>query len=75
MTSYPLAARMQAIKPSPTLSVAATAAAMKAAGQDIISLSMGESDFDTPDHIKDAAIAAIQCGSNRYHITFCIHHT
>jgi aspartate aminotransferase len=61
-----LSARVQAIKPSPTLSVAARAARLKAEGKDIIGLGTGEPDFDTPQHIKDAAIAAINSGFTKY---------
>lgn len=61
-----LAARVQRIKPSPTMAVAAKADELKAAGKNIISLSIGEPDFDTPDHIKAAAIKAIQDGQTKY---------
>src|SRR3990167_456273 len=61
-----LAERVKRIKPSPTLSIAAKATELKAAGKDIISLSVGEPDFDTPEHIKDAAIKAIQQGLTKY---------
>lgn len=61
-----LANRVQQVKPSPTLAVAAKAAQMKAQGLDIISLGTGEPDFDTPDHIKKAAIAAINSGFTKY---------
>ena len=54
------------IKPSPTLAVTAKAAALKAAGRDIIGLGAGEPDFDTPDNIKDAAIQAIRDGQTKY---------
>ena len=50
-----LSTRVQAIKPSPTLAVTARAAKLKAEGKDIIGLGAGEPDFDTPQHIKDAA--------------------
>ena len=46
------------IKPSPTISISNIARELKAAGRDVIALSAGEPDFDTPDHIKEAAIAA-----------------
>ena len=60
-----LSSRVQAIKPSPTLAVTNKAAELRAAGQDIIGLGAGEPDFDTPDHIKQAAIEAINtAGSN-----------
>lgn len=64
--SIELAARVQRIKPSPTLAVAAKADELKAAGKDIISLSVGEPDFDTPDFIKEAAIKAIRDGLTKY---------
>jgi len=62
----PLSKRVQAIKPSPTLAVTARAAKLKAEGKDIIGLGAGEPDFDTPQHIKDAAISAIQKGFTKY---------
>lgn len=61
-----LSDRVRSIKPSPTLAVTARAAAMKAAGKNIVGLGAGEPDFDTPDHIKQAAIKAIQDGFTKY---------
>jgi aspartate aminotransferase len=61
-----LSTRVQAIKPSPTLAVTARAAKLKAEGRDIIGLGAGEPDFDTPDHIKAAAIDAINKGFTKY---------
>ena len=61
-----LSRRVQAIKPSPTLAVTARAAKLKAEGQDVIGLGAGEPDFDTPQHIKDAAIDAINKGFTKY---------
>ncbi|MDV6345060.1 pyridoxal phosphate-dependent aminotransferase [Nitrosomonas sp. Is37] len=61
-----LSKRAQAIKPSPTLTVSAKAARLKSEGKDIIALGAGEPDFDTPQHIKDAAIAAINAGFTKY---------
>ena len=61
-----LSHRVQAIKPSPTLAVTARAAKLKAEGKDIIGLGAGEPDFDTPQHIKDAAIAASNKGFTKY---------
>ncbi|MCC2681328.1 MAG: aminotransferase [Nitrosospira multiformis] len=61
-----LSKRVQAIKPSPTLAVTARAARLKAEGKDIIGLGAGEPDFDTPQHIKDAAVAAIHRGFTKY---------
>jgi aspartate aminotransferase len=61
-----LSSRVQSIKPSPTLAVTNKAAELRAAGQDIIGLGAGEPDFDTPDHIKAAAIEAIHNGQTKY---------
>ncbi|MDP2787961.1 MAG: pyridoxal phosphate-dependent aminotransferase [Pseudomonadota bacterium] len=61
-----LSRRVQNIKPSPTLAVSARAAKLKAEGRDIIGLGVGEPDFDTPQHIKDAGIAAINAGFTKY---------
>ncbi|AOV16756.1 aspartate aminotransferase [Acidihalobacter aeolianus] len=61
-----LAQRVQRIKPSPTLAVTALAAQLKAEGRDIISLSAGEPDFDTPAHIQEAAVEAMHAGQTRY---------
>jgi aspartate aminotransferase len=61
-----LSHRAQNIKPSPTLAITARAAALKAAGEDIIGLGAGEPDFDTPQHIKQAAIDAINAGFTKY---------
>lgn len=64
--SIKLSHRVQAVKPSPTLAVTARAAEMRAAGKDVIGLGAGEPDFDTPDHIKEAAIQAIRDGFTKY---------
>ena len=64
--SLPVSKRMAAVKPSPTGAVLALAAELRAAGRDLISLGAGEPDFDTPQHIKDAAIAAIRNGQTKY---------
>ncbi|MGB1963054.1 MAG: pyridoxal phosphate-dependent aminotransferase [Candidatus Puniceispirillales bacterium] len=61
-----LASRMNAIKPSPTIAVTTKAAELKAAGRDIIGLGAGEPDFDTPEHVKDAARKAIADGKTKY---------
>jgi len=61
-----LSHRVKNIKPSPTLAVSALAAKLKADGRDIIGLGVGEPDFDTPQHIKAAAIAAIEQGFTKY---------
>lgn len=61
-----LSKRVQSIKESPTLAVTARAARLKAEGRDIIGLGAGEPDFDTPQHIKDAAKKAIDSGFTKY---------
>jgi aspartate aminotransferase len=61
-----IAARLAAVKPSPTMAVTAKAAELRASGKDVIGLGAGEPDFDTPDHIKQAAIAAIHAGKTKY---------
>ena len=63
-----LSAAIQRIKPSPTIAVTNRAAELKAAGRDIIGLGAGEPDFDTPDFVKEAAIAAIRAGKTKYTI-------
>ena len=58
--------RIQKVKPSPTLAVTALAAKLRAEGRDVIGLAAGEPDFDTPDHVKQAAIKAINEGFTKY---------
>ena len=60
------AERLSRIKPSPTMAVTGRARELKAAGHDVIGLGAGEPDFDTPDHVKEAAIAAIRAGYTKY---------
>ncbi len=64
-----LAKRLKAIKPSPTLSLNAKAKALAAKGEDVVSFAAGEPDFDTPAHIKAAAVAAIEAGFTKYTAT------
>lgn len=66
VTDIVLADRVQRLQPSPTLAVTARAAELKAQGRDIIGLGAGEPDFDTPKHIKEAAIRAIHDGHTKY---------
>ena len=69
MTSLPkgfLAESLGRIQPSPTIAVTQKARDLKAAGRDVIGLGAGEPDFDTPDNIKEAAIAAIRRGETKY---------
>ncbi|SMR73007.1 aspartate aminotransferase [Aliiroseovarius halocynthiae] len=61
-----LSATLDRVKPSPTIAVSTLAAELKAAGRDVIGLGAGEPDFDTPDHIKAAAKAAIDAGKTKY---------
>ncbi|HXZ02446.1 MAG TPA: pyridoxal phosphate-dependent aminotransferase [Stellaceae bacterium] len=61
-----IAAKVSNIKPSATVALSAQARALKAEGRDVINLAAGEPDFDTPDHIKVAAIRAIERGDTKY---------
>jgi aspartate aminotransferase len=60
------ALRLSRVKPSPTMAVTQKAAELKAAGRDVIGLGAGEPDFDTPDHVKEAAYKAIREGKTKY---------
>ena len=66
MSTIRLSGRVNRIKPSPTLAVDARAKELKAQGKDVISLGAGEPDFDTPEHVKEAAIRAIRDGFTKY---------
>ncbi len=66
MSDIQLSSRAQSIKPSPTLAVSTKAKQLKAEGKDIIVLGTGEPDFDTPDHIKEAAKKAMDAGQTKY---------
>ena len=66
MNSFRQSVALARISPSPTLMMTQRARDLKAAGRDVISLSAGEPDFDTPDHVKEAAIAAIRRGETKY---------
>ena len=66
MTEFVAASRVTRIKTSPSVAAAARAKELKAAGKDIIDLTVGEPDFDTPDSIKAAGIAAIEAGDTKY---------
>lgn len=66
MSASPLSRRVQAISESETLKMAKMARELKALGHDVINLSLGEPDFDTPVHIKDAAKAALDRGETKY---------
>ncbi len=61
-----LADALSRVKPSATIAMTQKARELKASGMDVISLSVGEPDFDTPDHIKDAAVEAIRRGETKY---------
>lgn len=62
----PLSATLSRVKPSPTMAISALALELKAAGKDVIGLSAGEPDFDTPENIRAAGIRAIEEGKTRY---------
>ncbi|MBW1740827.1 MAG: pyridoxal phosphate-dependent aminotransferase [Deltaproteobacteria bacterium] len=62
----PLSERIKRIKPSPTLAMNAKALSMRAAGIDVISFGVGEPDFDTPKHIREEAVRAMEEGFTRY---------
>ena len=64
--SFKISNRVTQIKPSATIMVSMKATELRAQGRDIISLGFGEPDFDTPDHIKNAAIEAIRQGKTKY---------
>ena len=66
MIRAPLSDALQRVKPSATIAVSSKARELKAAGEDVIGLGAGEPDFDTPDHIKEAAIKAIYDGHTKY---------
>ena len=61
-----LSERINRIQPSPTLAISAKAKAMRAQGEDVISFDVGEPDFDTPEHIKQACITALEKGDTKY---------
>lgn len=60
------AQRLGKVKPSPTLAMTRLALELKAAGKDVVALAAGEPDFDTPDHIKEAAVQAMKRGETKY---------
>jgi aspartate aminotransferase len=64
--SIRFSSRVAQVKPSATIAMSMKAAELREQGRDVLSLSMGEPDFDTPTHIRDAAIQAIQAGKTRY---------
>lgn len=66
MSDLPIADRVRRIRPSPNTVAAARAQALKAEGRDIVDLTIGEPDFDTPENIKAAAIRAIEAGQTKY---------
>ena len=66
MTAIRIAARMRRIKPSPSSAASDRLAQLRREGRDIVSLLIGEPDFDTPQHIRQAAIDAIESGQTRY---------
>lgn len=69
LSTPPLSRWALGVAPSPTLATDAKAKALQAAGEDVCSFAAGEPDFDTPDHIKEAAIAALREGRTKYTAT------
>ncbi|MBT2474058.1 aspartate transaminase, partial [Microbacterium sp. ISL-103] len=65
-SSFRAAERLGRIKPSPSTAAAARVRELKSQGRRILDLTVGEPDFDTPEHIKQAAIAAIDAGETKY---------
>src|SRR6185503_18365902 len=65
-TKTRIAARVQALKPSETLALSARARELKAQGHSVISFAAGEPDFDTPEDVREAGVAAIRAGHTRY---------
>ena len=61
-----ISSRLDRIAPSPTMAVTARARQLKAEGRDVIGLGAGEPDFDTPDHVKEAATKAMKDGCTKY---------
>jgi aspartate aminotransferase len=66
MSAFEPSQALRRIKPSPTVAITGMAKALKAEGKDVIELSVGEPDFDTPDNIKQAAIRAMETGQTKY---------
>ena len=66
MNLPPLSIWARNVSPSPTLAVDAKAKALQAAGEDVCGFAAGEPDFDTPEHIKEACIAALKAGKTKY---------
>lgn len=63
---FPLSSKLNVVQPSPTIAITRKAAELRRQGRDVISLSQGEPDFDTPLHIREAAKAAMDAGATRY---------
>ncbi len=66
MSTIQLSERVQRVQPSATIAISTLAREMRAAGRDVLSLSAGEPDFDTPEHVRTAAAAAMEAGDTRY---------
>jgi aspartate aminotransferase len=64
--STKLSSRLSAVRPSPTIAITQVANELRRQGRDVIGLSQGEPDFDTPAHVKEAAKAAIDAGATKY---------
>ena len=66
MTTFTPAARVARIKPSPSVAAAARAKELRTSGADLVDMTVGEPDFDTPNAVKEAGIAAIRNGDTKY---------
>ncbi|WP_446831888.1 pyridoxal phosphate-dependent aminotransferase [Candidatus Foliamicus sp.] len=66
MTAIQLSERAQRVKPSATIAISSLAQELRATGRDVLSLSAGEPDFNTPEHVRAAAVAAMESGETRY---------
>ncbi len=64
--TWPLSQRLHSFTPSATVSISNLASQMKAEGEDVINLAVGEPDFDTPNHVIEAAMMAMNAGQTRY---------
>ncbi len=64
--AFPVSENVSRMQPSSTLAAMQAALALKAAGHDVVDLGAGEPDFDTPDHIKEAAAEAMRAGQTKY---------
>src|ERR671914_48948 len=65
-TDFPVSENVARMRPSSTLAAAQAAMELRAAGVDVVDFGPGEPDFDTPEHIKEAALEALRAGQTKY---------